>query len=264
MNHTHAIAASRQRTAFLAALAAFSLCFVAGCSASRASFKADPPASLGADPPASPEIVMAQYEAGEWATRRSYVPASLSAAGMHAEAIFAEAAANNWQDAQDEFRWFVTGVRELDADIDDQEALKGQLNSALMALGAAINAEDRQAVLGGANNVLGILALMEEPLNPAAPVYVKLLGVYGRQIELVAPSGDTEELAALASAIHGTWYAFRPRVALMFDDVNSLDSIVSGLDSATLPSEYEDYAKQLLSVVSGMEASFSEQAAGAY
>jgi len=256
MKNSRVAVPPRRRAAVLVAFAAIGLCLAFGCSTDRKAYKSDPPAP--------PKMTLAQYEVGEWATRRSFVPASLSEAGMRAEAIFSAAAANDWPDAQSEFRWFATGVEQLNQDIDDQEELKGQLSSALMSLGVAINAEDRLGTLGGANSVIEILVQMEGPLSPVIPIYVKLMGVYGRQIQLVAPSGNTDDLAALAYAIHTAWYIFRPQVALMSDDVATFDSIVSGLDSATLPGEYEDYARQLLSAVSGMESHFREQAAGAY
>jgi hypothetical protein len=110
-------------------------------------------------------------------------PSALQQLGQSATALFDAAYAGGWRTAAEWMRSVNESASTLPTDLPKPDRV-GRLQAAVRYVGDATNAHDRIETMDDANALTRLVADLSSEFQPQLPYEAKMLGYYGRQLEL--------------------------------------------------------------------------------
>ena len=160
-------------------------------------------------------------------------PASLVQLGQLATDLFDAARSSDWSRSAADLQSLNEAVSELPVDLPEPDLL-AQLQSRVVSVRDATNNRQRITTMDGANAITLLVAELSARYEPQVPYEVKMLGYYGRQIELGIASGRLTGSTQAASDLVTAWNRIKPAIERRghIDDARRFSDIVVELMGA--------------------------------
>jgi hypothetical protein len=187
-------------------------------------------------------------------------PASLVRTEQSAEELFDAAWSSDWLRAAEELQ----SLREAASDLPDEMPrldLVAKLRSNIVDLSDATSMKQRVETMDAANAITQIVAELCAQFRPMVPYDVKMLGYYGRQIELGLASGRLADSQQGVSDLVTVWNRTEAAIGRSghADDARRFSDLVVELMSATRQDDFVRPVTAELEAVSRLERIFTSQ-----
>lgn len=241
------------------------LCFALGGMAISLSASAQPPEStlddIRQELPVSPSPTGNAPAEAVHAYRTPAVdrpPASLLQVGNVAADLFDAAWWSDWRRADIELQSLNEAASELALELPRPD-LAAKLQANVVGVTEGISARERIKAMTAANALTQIVAELSAQYEPAVPYDVKMLGYYGRQIEVGIARGRPADSARAASDLATVWNRVEPAIVQRghAGDARSFGDLVVELIGAEQPADFVVPVSAELAAVSRMERVFT-------
>ena len=185
-------------------------------------------------------------------------PAPLLQVGDAAIDLFDAAWWSDWQRADLGLRSLNEAALELPLDLPRTD-LVAKLRANVEGLTNGTNERQRIEAMAAANAMTQIVAELSAQYEPAVPFDVKMLGYYGRQIELGIASGRPMDAARAASDLATVWDRIEPVIVRRGHAIEAgrFTDLVAELISAERPDDFVAPVSAELAAVSRLERLFT-------
>jgi hypothetical protein len=163
---------------------------------------------------------------------------SLLQVGQCATDLFDAAAASDWDRAAEDLQSLNEAALEVPDDLPRLD-LVAKLQSNVADVTDATNTKQRIETMDAANAITQVVAGLSAQYEPVVPYNVKMLGYYGRQIELGLASGRPADSRQAVSDLATAWNRIEPAIARRghADDARHFSDLVVNLTGAERPSD---------------------------
>jgi hypothetical protein len=184
-------------------------------------------------------------------------PYELVQVGASAEELFDAAYATDWSAADEAVRSMSQAQGDLPTNL-PQADLVAQLETYLHAVRAHVRSHERAATMDDANRITRLVTDVSDRYQEQVPNDVKLLGFYGRALEVGLAQHNTVALTKAAADVESTWNALRPTLEQRgkSDEVQRFTDIVVELDAAKRPADFVAPARAELAETDNLEKLF--------
>jgi hypothetical protein len=186
-------------------------------------------------------------------------PAALLQLGQSATDLFDSARSADWRQASASLQAVNEAASNLPADLQDA-GLVANLQSRLVSVREATNDRRQLETMEGANAITHIVAELAQKYRPEVPYEVRMLGYYGRQIELGVASGDSTIARRAASDLTEAWNRIQPEMDRRGqpEDARRFTAIVVRLMNARQPADFGAPAADELAALRHLESLFAK------
>ena len=178
--------------------------------------------------------------------------------GKAATDLFDAAWWSDWPRAELDLRSLNEAASEFALDLPRTD-LVAKLWANVVGVTDGTNARQRIEAMAAANALTQIVAELSAQYEPAVPYNVKMLGYYGRQIELGIAAGRPADLARAASDLATVWNRVEPAIVQRghAGDARGFGDLVVELIGAERPADFLAPVSAELAAVSRMERVFT-------
>jgi hypothetical protein len=166
-------------------------------------------------------------------------PSAVLQLAESAKSLFDAAYASDWRSASEQTRSLNDAVSALSPDLPRPDIV-GHLKAAVQYAGDGTNAHDRVETMDEANTITRLAADLSALFQPQVPYEAKMLGYFGRQLELGLVASRPAVLAQAADALQSTWSRLEPTLVRsgQVDEAKRFTDIVAQLVGARRPAQY--------------------------
>ena len=166
-------------------------------------------------------------------------PAGLLELGDAAKWLFDAAYASDWRTAAERMRSVSQSASALPSNLPKAD-LVGQLQASVQYASDATNARDRVETMDEANTITRLVADLSSEYQGQLPYEARMLGYYGRQLELGLVAGRPSMLAQSANALQSAWTRLEPTMERrgQVDEAKRFTDIIVQLAGARRPADY--------------------------
>jgi hypothetical protein len=208
-------------------------------------------------PSASSTEVSASDSVHGYRTPADRPPASLLSVGDAAVDVFDAAWQSDWRRAG----LGLLSVNEAATEIPDPSKpdLVEQLHDNIAAVTDGIEARQQATTMTAANAITQVVAEMSAEYERAVPYDVKMLGYYGRQIELGIAAGRPAVAVKAASDLATVWHRIEPAIVRRgyADEAGRFTDLVAELTGAAQPGDLVAPVSAELAAVPRIERLFT-------
>jgi hypothetical protein len=185
-------------------------------------------------------------------------PAALLQLGQSATDLFDAARSSEWRRAPASLQALNEAVSNLPTDLRDPD-IAAQLQSRLGSVRDATNSRNQLKTMDAANAITQIVAELSSKYWSEVPYEVKMLGYYGRQIELGIASGSSTVAERATTELAATWNRIQPAIEQRghVDDARRFSGIVMTLMGAKQAADFSAPARDELAAARHLESIFS-------
>jgi hypothetical protein len=187
-------------------------------------------------------------------------PMSLLQVGQAATELFDAAWSSDWRRSGEDLQSLVQAASGLPDDLPRPD-LVAQLQSNITSVSAATNAKQRIQIMDAANAITQIVAELSAQYLTVIPYDVKMLGYYGRQIEVGIASGRTTDSTQALSNLVTVWNRVEPAMTRRGDGAaaRGFSDLIVALMSAKQPNDFLVSVSAELAAASRLERIFTLQ-----
>jgi hypothetical protein len=185
-------------------------------------------------------------------------PAALLQLGQSATDLFDAARSSDWRRAPASLQALNEAVSNLPTDLRDPD-IGAQLQSRLVSVRDATNSRNQLKTMDAANAITHIVAELSSKYWSEVPYDVKMLGYYGRQIELGVASRSSTVAERATTELVAAWNRIQPAIEQRghVDDARRFSAIVMTLMGAKQPADFSAPARDELAAARHLESIFS-------
>ena len=185
-------------------------------------------------------------------------PASLLRLGQSAKNLFDAAGSSDWSRSGADVQSLSEAVSELPVDLPKPD-LVAQLQSRVVRVTNAANSRQRIETMAVANAITQLVAELSAQYQPLVPYEVKMLGYYGRQIELGIASGRLTDSTQATSDLVTAWNRIQPAIERRghVDYARRFNDIVVELMGAKRPADLVAPVHAELAAAARLESIFT-------
>ena len=204
-------------------------------------------------------LVLAGADAEEPKAKADKVPPSLVDVGEFGENVYDLVKAGEWAKANDKFKALEGAAKKFKA-VEGAKVEKKFLADTLVALGKALAAKEKLAVLRAANRVTRIAADASEPFEPKIPAAVTRLDVFGRELEIATMGKDLDQAKAAAKGLRKNWDKIGPAVKARGGEAEAkrFESLLTKVEAAKSVEDYGKLVTPILDEVDNLEKVFTK------
>jgi hypothetical protein len=185
-------------------------------------------------------------------------PAALVQLGQSATDLFDAAGSSDWGRASASLQAVNDARSNLAADLPNPDIV-AQLETRLVSVRDATNDRRQLETMEAANAITQIAAELSLAYRSEVPYEVKMLGYYGRQIELGIASGNATVSKRATTDLVATWHRIEPTIERRghLDDARRFSDIVVALMDAKRAADFSGPARDELAAARHLESIFS-------
>ena len=141
---------------------------------------------------------------------------------------------------------------------EENDFLSQRLTTKIEDLEQAISAKNKKDTLRFVNNITLLEIAMIGELKPRVPTNVMLLDYCGRELEILSEERDIDKLSNLVVRMHLIWQNIIPQLIDKgaTKEIKTFSEIMTHLERAKTPEEYNHIAKHVLDEVDNLEKIF--------
>jgi hypothetical protein len=172
--------------------------------------------------------------------------------------LFEAAWSTDWTRAADSVQGLNDAEPDLPMDLPSPDVV-AQLQSRVVTAVSAANSRQRVETMDAANAITHIVDELSAEYACTVPYQVKLLGYYGRQIEVGIASGRMATIARASTDLEAAWDRIRPVIEQRGEiaAARRLTDLVADLIGATRPADFDRPARGILAALDGLEGNFA-------
>jgi hypothetical protein len=166
-------------------------------------------------------------------------PSALLQLAESAKSVFDAAYASDWRTASEGMRAVNDAASALPTELPKPDIV-GHLKAAVQYAGDGANAHDRFETMDEANTITRLAADLSAMFQTHVPYEAKMLGYYGRQLELGLVASRPSLLAQSVEALQSAWTHLEPTLERRghVDEAKRFSDIVVQLVGASRPAQY--------------------------
>jgi hypothetical protein len=166
-------------------------------------------------------------------------PSALLQLAESAKGLFDAAYASDWRSAAEKMSILSDAATSLPLGLPKPD-IGGQLKAAVQYAGDGTNAHDRIETMDEANTITRLAADLAATFQAQVPYEAKMLGYYGRQLELGLVASRPTLLAQSTDALQSAWARLEPTLERRghIDEAKRFSDIVVQLVGARRPAQY--------------------------
>jgi hypothetical protein len=190
-------------------------------------------------------------------------PAALVQLGQSAADLFDAAGASDWGRALASLQAMNDARSSVPADLPDPD-IAAKLEARMVSVRDATNNRHQLETMEAANSITQLVAELSRKYRSEVPYEVRMLGYYGRQIELGVASGNSTVSGRATTDLVTTWDRIEPEIQRRghIDDARRFNTIVVTLVSAKQAADLSGPARDELAAARHLENIFTSPQSG--